>query len=103
MSGTAFKDEVERVASYVDKASEYVETRIDELGTKISEVLAEGLSYDIKILKDGVEVHSVPSAVAGALTAISFLPPARLLAMAGLAGANLSGYTFRLYKRPAKK
>jgi hypothetical protein len=76
-----------------------VEARIDNLEEKIKEMVASGMAYDVKVFKDGVEVHSVPVAIAGALAMIGFLPPARVLSLVGLAGANLAGYTFRFCKK----
>ncbi len=96
------EQEVERAAKYVETKITYVETKIENLGDKIKEAIAEGMSYDILVMKDGKELNEVPIAVASILAGISLLPPARLLAMLGIAGATLSGYTFKLRKKPVE-
>jgi hypothetical protein len=90
------------VQAELSRAADYVEATIDTLGEKVREIITSGLSYDVKVFKDGGEVQSVPVSIAGVLAAVSLLPPARVLAMASLAGANLAGYTFRLHKLPSK-
>jgi len=82
----------------VTRASEYVETKIENLAEAIQSILAKGLSYDLEIRKHGKRVHNMPTAVAGILAGLSFLPPARLAGLASLAGASLLGYTFHLRK-----
>lgn len=88
------------VTDQVDRATEYVETKIDKLVEQIKAILAEGMAYDLEIRKNGKSVHEIPVALATILAGISFLPPARLAAMLSLAGASLMGYTFHLRKVP---
>jgi hypothetical protein len=85
----------------VDRAAEYVETKIENLGEIIEETVRHGLSYDVTILKDGKEVQHVPVAIAALLAGVGILPSARLISMIGLLGATFAGYTFRIEKKPA--
>jgi len=88
------------VTDQVDRATEYVETKIDKLAESIKEAFAEGMSYDLEVRKDGRKVHQLPVAIAGVLAGLSLLPPARLASLVGLAGASALGYTFHLRKVP---
>jgi hypothetical protein len=89
------------VTDEIDRAAEYVETKIDKLTEVIKATLAEGMSYDLEVRKGGKKVHQVPVAIAGILAGLSVLPPARLASLVGLAGAGALGYTFHLRKIPA--
>lgn len=82
------------------RAMQYVETTAENLTKKIQEVIAEGMAYDIEILKGGKPVQNVPSAVAAALVTIGMLPRVRVATLIGGAVAGLAGYTFRLHKKP---
>ncbi|MES3004734.1 MAG: DUF4342 domain-containing protein [Patescibacteria group bacterium] len=85
-----------KLTDEVERAAEYVETKIENLAEAIQSIVAKGMSYDLEIRKNGVKVHNMPTTVAGILAGLSFLPPFRLAGLAGLAGATLQGYTFHL-------
>ena len=85
--------------SELGRATDYVEATFQNLKEKVDKFVADGLSYDILIFKDGREVHQIPVAVATALIAVSTLPPVRVMSFLALAGANIKGYTFKLKKK----
>lgn len=84
----------------MDRAAAYVETTLENLAETIKKIVADGLSYDVVIFKDGIQVHQMPAGLATVLTAVGMLPPVRLLALIGTLGATYAGYTFRVTKKP---
>ena len=89
-----------KMETEVERVTEYVEATIQNIGQKIGDFIGKGLAYDLTVLKDGVEIHHVPVAVASALIVVSTLPPIRLGAFLAMTGASMGGYTFRLKEKP---
>ncbi len=85
------------------RALKYVELGFEDLVEQIKEAAAEGLSYDLVIMKNGEQVTEVPVALAGILAGIGILPIARLVSIAGLTVAGFAGYTFKFAKKPVEE
>jgi hypothetical protein len=80
----------------------YVELTVQELGEKIKETVAKGLSFDLVILKDGKPVEEVPAGLAVVLAGIGLLPQVRVIALFSAATAGLTGYTFKFAQKPGE-
>ena len=49
------------VTEETERAAQYVETKFEELGVRISAIIAEGMSYDLEVRKDGEKLVNLPA------------------------------------------